>query len=681
MASPKECMSSSNQINGTDNSDRTQQNFPRSQGVSFSSWQITVVVYKCLRAAKYVAPSEDEASGNHAASPIIKPSLGIFVPLVDTYNVTSPRSYLENISTLPPLLLRDIDPSPRRWLAGIDFHPVLSEQLTWLEELDGNVDIGSESVAYCHATLIRRKNIANLFYDAMAATSHVHSSMAFELFDRFGRLKDEHRSHPVKKGSAVWQDEMDNGDILLITALVVDELYSKSTMGCDLLVSMLRNTFVESSNFFAIAHLSAITLAAECRPPEPLSRNAEHSSWPNYNEQISKGILRFLGFKRLGITDWFIAASDTEHKSHELSPEEDFDPSLGNDAYREDFCMLISSVNADSVYCREPAPLIKLLIDMSPDDPRWHAVDRHGNNLMHVVALHFKPYTMEIMMRRKSALCAQKNIFGESPLEALQYKLERLRTQRKDEYTVHHVSDDFEGHHDGAVRCLEILQGSPRTEISKLRLKYGCTCGGCQSGLLSPRMRLSIMYEAQKQHRIMLWAFQTQDGAGFAALCDAMLEFIPPKIVEEIVDSIFVRDMLVALVGSILDFLMIPQPAELDRINIPDDELDASVVLVYCLGIRPWNLLGTNFIENNQLPRALMSAIFKLALMRSEGGGDGGTPDAFRYGTGPELERWKKTWRTLPECRNDCEYGFVSSMLGYEMVGHKKEFMDGFLLE
>lgn len=199
----------------------------------------------------------------------------------------------------------------------------------------------------------------------------------------------------------------------------------------------------------------------------------------------------------------------------------------------------------------------------------------------------------------------------------------------------------------------------------------------------------SVMpHEGLQTAQHMLCDHYAECSAQTGELCREVLEDVAKtcaktttKIVEEIVDSIFVRDMLVALVGSILDFLMIPQPAELDRINIPDDELDASVVLVYCLGIRPWNLLGTNFIENNQLPRALMSAIFKLALMRSEGGGDGGTPDAFRYGTGPELERWKKTWRTLPECRNDCEYGFVSSMLGYEMVGHKKEFMDGFLLE
>jgi hypothetical protein len=50
-------------------------------------------------------------------------------------------------------------------------------------------------------------------------------SLAFDLFDRYGRLKPEFKVYPVKKGSGIWNTELDDGDIFLIESLRIDRQY------------------------------------------------------------------------------------------------------------------------------------------------------------------------------------------------------------------------------------------------------------------------------------------------------------------------------------------------------------------------------------------------------------------------------------------------------------------------
>ncbi len=89
--------------------------------------------------------------------------------------------------------------------------------LKWLEEMEGLVTCngGSSGVAtrkqigYCEAKLIRRSQIRATFYDDMDEPSRDTSLVAFELFDRYGRLRTEIKEHPIRKGSGMWNKDFD----------------------------------------------------------------------------------------------------------------------------------------------------------------------------------------------------------------------------------------------------------------------------------------------------------------------------------------------------------------------------------------------------------------------------------------------------------------------------------------
>jgi hypothetical protein len=65
------------------------------------------------------------------------------------------------------------------------------------------------------------------------------SLLAFDLFDRYGRLRSEFKDHPIRKGSGVWSKELDTGDILLIEEIKIDKAYGRRGLGKKIMGAML----------------------------------------------------------------------------------------------------------------------------------------------------------------------------------------------------------------------------------------------------------------------------------------------------------------------------------------------------------------------------------------------------------------------------------------------------------
>lgn len=78
-------------------------------------------------------------------------------------------------------------------------------EFEWLEQIDGLIfsqddsDSDEIQVGYCDGKLIRREDIRVKFWFAMEEPTEETCSLAFDLFDRYGRLKPEFKVHPVKK--------------------------------------------------------------------------------------------------------------------------------------------------------------------------------------------------------------------------------------------------------------------------------------------------------------------------------------------------------------------------------------------------------------------------------------------------------------------------------------------------
>lgn len=135
--------------------------------------------------------------------------------------------------------------------------------------------------------------------DEMEEPTEEMCSLALDMFGRYGRLKEKHKSQPVKKGSGIRGDEFDIGDLLLINAVTVGQKYQRQGLGSKLVKAMIEKARPKCRSFFAIVFVT---------------------------EDAAVRFFRTLGFRGIGPTYWFALAGDANHASHSLAATDDYDP-------------------------------------------------------------------------------------------------------------------------------------------------------------------------------------------------------------------------------------------------------------------------------------------------------------------------------------------------------------------
>jgi hypothetical protein len=79
------------------------------------------------------------------------------------------------------------------------------QDFDWFEPVYGKITLASTStsniteICHVHGELIRRRRIGHVFYGKMEEPTETTFNLAFDLFDRYGRLR-EFKTHGVKKG-------------------------------------------------------------------------------------------------------------------------------------------------------------------------------------------------------------------------------------------------------------------------------------------------------------------------------------------------------------------------------------------------------------------------------------------------------------------------------------------------
>lgn len=210
-----------------------------------------------------------------------------------------------------------------------------------------------------------------------------------------------------------------------------------------------------------------------------------------------------MGFWCVGSKIWFALACDGNHRSYSLSREEDLDPTelLEHDLLPEtaSFFKNVSTI--------EDGECLKTILyryrGLAADGATWKMADNSGNTLLHHAALSSKPLSVEWLLIVNPQLITCWNSKGETPREALEMRLEKERTMRGNDrfFVIEHVSDNFKGFSEDSIKCLIRLRGLVNiSDLEKLRLKYGCTCGRCISGFISPRMCYALQYQAEMNH-------------------------------------------------------------------------------------------------------------------------------------------------------------------------------------
>ncbi|KAB8257968.1 hypothetical protein BDV32DRAFT_139951 [Aspergillus pseudonomiae] len=453
-------------------------------------------------------------------------------------------------------------------------------EFEWLEQIDGllidqdTFNSGEKQVGYCDGKLIRCEDIRANFRSAMEEPTQETCFLSFDLLDRYGRLKPEFKYHPVKKGSGVWSAGLDDGDIFLIETLEIDKQYRQLGQVSRLVRAMLERVREKTRSFVAIARPDVLNSEVLC---EINGESAVSIKQRNWLTGILRHVLAVLGLSANRLVRLIPTVSLSI-----LDPEVECNLKNALESTDNDYIEVLSHVFDDA----------------ARDDPRLTSTDAHGNTVLHLAA-------------------AKRNGQGETPLDVLLANLEGSRTTHRFNAFTEDVSDQFVGFSDTAVICLIYLNGGIRvTGVEWQRLKYGCTCGQCVSGFLSPRMRFALECQADIWSDFLLE--DIDEGKFWVQSNRTCLTFLPRNVQNNLKTNK----------------------------NIIPNEQDVEMVLH---DASEWPPTSRQFLQRGGSIGAVATMLFQRPMESDEYAGD------------PlHLETFGDKIQQLPECRNDKEFGFVN---------------------
>jgi len=532
-------------------------------------------------------------------------------------------------------------------------------EFKWLEVMDGVVtciDRSSDGAAekkagYCEGKLIRRNRIRSTFYHEMEEPSRETSLLAFDLFDRYGRLRSEFKDHTIRKGSGVWGKELDTGDILLIEEIKIGKAYQRRGLGKKAMRAMLEKARQKTGQFFAIAWPTFLNEG-------DLQIETDGLAGPEDKEKVFKReeamVIRFfrsLGFRRIGSTYWFGLACGGEHPSHLLAPDDDYDPPAPHTTVPSSILQPLQQSLVQSQDEEALKALEEYLQHTLSTDPCWLATDKDGNTLLHIAAVNFRPASVNCIMEQDFGpqMLEMRNSEGDTPLEAALIKLEAIRTRRVfdglGDLTVPR-SDKFEGYSNASTICLAKLKGLREiTNLDLARLAGGCTCGQCISGFLSPRMCFALLCQAEIHHDTLSDSIIQYSGSDFVDFQEELLKYLPNRVRENLKTNESMRQGFANMCDHIATCLrarVVPNEA-----NVLDTLENAS----------EWPPATKTFLQRGGSVASVALMLFQQAMNEDELAGDGTHAEIFA----DDITK-------LPECRNDHEFGFVSGMCGYRRI-------------
>ncbi|KAI5462857.1 hypothetical protein BGZ63DRAFT_352168, partial [Mariannaea sp. PMI_226] len=509
-----------------------------------------------------------------------------------------------------------------------------------------------DDIACCSAKLIRRDYVRPDFLFEMNRPSAVTSALAFELFDRYGRFRGEFYNHRVRKGTGVWGKELDEGDILLFETIIVQSEYRRTGVGT-LVIKLLMEAAQEKSR----------KLIAFARPGHlgPLVGSVKEKAQAVTESTInSQYFWQSLGFRRVGNSAWFAFSFRPDHPSKSLPAVDDHQSPMINweDDIPEDMdevLKVLVNLESTETQCLES---IKNAFPIRPGIIRWPsltATDRMGNTILHYAAMSHRAASVKHLLSMWPFLAQFRNSDGYTPLEALKSSLETSRAKREEEGETIINLDVFSGFPQAAISCLGLLTGIPVIDLdtlpgdlllNSLKFKYGCTCGKCVGGFLSPRTRLAVVTQIHRLCDIWREDIETNNGQEFVDDPE-VFQFLKSETVAELETSKEVQ------LGYLNVCMLICRCAVEGR-----QPRDSNILRMYFTMPRETSAVTWAFLKAGGIVSDVARMLFYKCLREDELAGDGTHARIFQG----RISR-------QPACRNDHEYLFVCKMLGYPIFG------------
>ncbi|OQE08234.1 hypothetical protein PENVUL_c010G08896 [Penicillium vulpinum] len=357
-------------------------------------------------------------------------------------------------------------------------------------------------VATALARYIHREDMRSEFWQRMEEPSEDMCDVAFHVFDRYGTVETKYKDHPVQRGTGVWGNELDHGPIFLIEKLHVTLELRRKGLGQKVVSLLLKKAqqfsldnkgdgkYADSFYGSNEAFEQAWTLHALVNPgyltadveSQLVDKSAEERVM--ILNQIQSGGIDFwrsCGFRRIGASRCFAFSFDLQHQSRALTAASDFDPRSSHAEeleyeevrliYETDRSIEVKRLKIERL--REPLPLHYAALTLTDEELKaffithatdkigWDRVTNSAATLLHLIACKLKPLSTQWLLENAHQAefwNTARDIDGYTPLEALQEKLEKIRTRKAHGFMTLNLSDHFKGNSDTAVSCLSFIQ-------------------------------------------------------------------------------------------------------------------------------------------------------------------------------------------------------------------------------
>lgn len=511
----------------------------------------------------------------------------------------------------------------------------------WLKAVRLSSDIDGKIIGSCHGKIINRGPIRGTFYEDIEEPTEHTSAMGFDLFDRWGNLKVDFFQHDIKKGSGVWGKELNQGDIFLIEEIAVQKDYRRKGHAKKF-VSDIWAKAQELSPRCKFAITRSGLLWSSIRDHYDKLPQEERSSFTNNTQLAADAFWRACDFRRIGTSSYFGLARDPTHPSHALDASSDHRRLMVSRPKKMSPGQQIP-YNEAMVTGGDESTLaaLQVRLELQPQiDQSWLATDESGGNLMHMLAETGKPSSLQWLMKMPFAnrLRQQRNLEGEMPLETLEANAENLRIKREFGMMPRAWSDNFVGHAAQQVACMTMLRDlSNPSETVLAQLTYGCTCGECIAGFLSPRLAFALICQGEVMHDTLL--YEASNGNIWLDANDHCLEYVHPSIQQNMRTNKSLRIGFCNFVGYVAEVLNTKRPPTVAELIAKSEG--------------EWPPHTRNFLQRGGTPMSAVLLCFDLAMDQDIYLGDGHHQEVF----GDDIEE-------LPECRNDREFVFARKRLG-----------------
>jgi hypothetical protein len=555
------------------------------------------------------------------------------------------------------------------------------------EDLSTEPKVVGESLGF----VILRGKIRHQFHASMEPPSEDTMELALTLFDRYGNLKNEIIDHPVRKGSGVWKEELNNGNMVLIESVRVDQKWRRKGIGKQLVLKLLENAMATKPNIeFAFA-LSAVL---NDRTNDESGQKSTKQQKQDLHQSRLASLTQFfhsLQFRRVGVTEWLALARDEKHPAHQLEchkdPEHAFEDSSDSESdenTKTRVCNVSMKLDGSGYDISSSESATSDLASNSTDNagsqssvrytdtaifahkhPLHYAIkglsdeagikflqkgsfrgvgledtDGNGDTVLHIAAKSSKIACLTWIVNSTSGarLLNIRNGAGYTPLEALEARLERERICKPYGWcrTIC-IADKFDGFGDNSVACLLKLTGLELpTDEQRQRARFGCSCGQCLAGFLSPRMVEKLRDEANSIHDLLKEFGTLNGGEGWHDIFEDLLIHLPEQLKLRFRRSKVLQRIFTALIDAIATCL---------ENSLVPHKLNATKILQ---STSIWSQLESHYFQRGGSVAAIVHLIIDEA---KDSDAEAGS-SLFNVESEDDLSR-------LPKCRNDREFQFV----------------------